>query len=51
MPIPRKEQRGDLFAEVQVTTPQIQDERSRELLRELGELNDREIREQAWRKA
>ena len=50
MPLPRsKDQRGDLFAEVQVVTPQIQDERSKELLRELGELNDHGIREQAWR--
>jgi molecular chaperone DnaJ len=51
MPIPRKEQRGDLFAEVQVLTPQVQDERSKELLRELGELNDEGIRGTAWRKA
>jgi molecular chaperone DnaJ len=45
MPIPRTDkQRGDLFAEIQVLTPQIQDERSKELLRELGELNDSNIR-------
>jgi molecular chaperone DnaJ len=44
MPVPRSEQRGDLFAEIQVVTPQIQDERSKELLRELGELNDANIR-------
>jgi len=47
MPIPRTDkQRGDLFAEIQVLTPQIQDERSKELLRELGELNDSNIRGQ-----
>lgn len=40
MPIPRGGQRGDLYAEVVILTPQIQDERSKELLRELGELND-----------
>lgn len=51
MPIPRKEQRGDLFAEVQVITPQVQDEQSRKLLKELGELNDGDIRGTAWRKA
>lgn len=45
MPIPRSEQRGDLFAEIQVVTPLIQDERSKELLRELGELNDASIRQ------
>lgn len=43
MPIPRANQRGDLFAEIQVVTPQVQDERSKELLRELAELNDTEI--------
>lgn len=45
MPIHRSEQRGDLFAEIQVVTPKIQDERSKELLRELGELNDGAIRQ------
>ena len=44
MPVPRSEQRGDLFAEIQVVTPQVHDERSKELLRELGELNDANIR-------
>lgn len=44
MPVPRSEQRGDFFAEIQVVTPHIQDERSKELLRELGELNDAMIR-------
>ncbi len=46
MPIPKSaDLRGDLFAEVQVVTPQIADERSKELLRELAELNDQAIRE------
>lgn len=49
MPIPRSDQRGDLFAELQVVTPAIQDERSKELLRELAELNDTHIREQRGR--
>jgi len=40
MPIMRSEQRGDLFAEIQVVTPKIQDERSKDILRELSELND-----------
>jgi molecular chaperone DnaJ len=40
MPIMRSEQRGDLFAEIHVVTPKIQDERSKDLLRELGALND-----------
>lgn len=50
MPLPKGGGlRGDLFAEIQVFTPQIQDERSKELLRELAGLNDRDIRKDAWR--
>lgn len=50
MPVPRGgDQRGDLFAEVVVQTPRIQDERSKELLKELGQINDRGIRDAAWR--
>lgn len=51
MPIPRTDQRGDLIAEIRVVTPQIQDERSKELLRELGELNDAAARAGTWRGA
>lgn len=40
MPIIRSQQRGDLFAEIQIMTPKIQDERSKEILKELAELND-----------
>jgi len=50
MPIPKSDQRGDLFAEVQVVTPNIQDERSKELLRELAEINDHDLRPDEWRK-
>jgi molecular chaperone DnaJ len=46
MPIPKSSQRGDLIAEVAVVTPVIQDERSKELLRELADLNDGELRAQ-----
>lgn len=49
MPIPRSDQRGDLIAEIHVITPQVQDERSKELLRELGELNDADARKGTWR--
>jgi molecular chaperone DnaJ len=45
MPIPKAAQRGDLFAEILLVTPQIQDERSKELLRELAELNDKVIQD------
>lgn len=46
MPLGKGEARGDLFAEVSVVTPQVQDERTKELLRELGELNDAALRAQ-----
>jgi len=42
-------QRGDLFAQIVVVTPKIQDEESKELLRRLAELNDQDIRRDAWR--
>jgi molecular chaperone DnaJ len=48
MPIPKSAQRGDLFAEVQVITPNIQDERSKELLRELAEINRQDVRSEEW---
>ena len=50
MPIPKSDQRGDLFAEIKVVTPNIQDERSKELLRELGEINDYDLRSDERRK-
>ena len=46
MPVPRSTQRGDLIAEVALVTPVIQDERSKDLLRELADLNDAEVRKQ-----
>jgi molecular chaperone DnaJ len=49
MPIPGSPQRGDLFARIKVVTPKIVDERSKDLLRELAELNDAAIRADAWR--
>jgi molecular chaperone DnaJ len=44
MPIPKSDQLGHLFAEIQVVTPAIQDERSKVLLKELAEINDGGIR-------
>jgi molecular chaperone DnaJ len=35
---------GDLIVEVQIVLPPVQDERSRELLREFGRLNDADVR-------
>lgn len=50
MPLPKSPgQRGDLIVEIQVRTPQIQDEESKELLRRLAELNDQDLRKDAWR--
>jgi molecular chaperone DnaJ len=49
MPIPGSTTRGDFFAKIKVVTPHIEDERSKELLRELAELNDGSIRATAWR--
>ena len=49
MPIPGSSQRGDLMTRIKVVTPRIEDERSKELLRELAELNDHAVRENAWR--
>jgi molecular chaperone DnaJ len=49
MPIPGSPTRGDLFARIKVLTPKIVDERSKELLRELAELNDAGIRGDGWR--
>lgn len=40
MPIIGSSQRGDLFAKIKVITPKIKDERSKELFRELAELNN-----------
>ena len=49
MPIPGSATRGDLMARIKVLTPKLEDERSKELLRELAELNDHGLRDQAWR--
>ena len=35
---------GDLIAEVQIVLPPLQDERSRELLREFARLNETDVR-------
>lgn len=47
MPIPKTGgQRGDVIVEVQVVTPQLQDEKSKDLMRELGQLNDEAVHKQ-----
>lgn len=46
-PSPRDGTRGDLVAEIRLTLPRVLDERSKELVRQFGEINGREnVREQ-----
>ena len=42
---------GDLVAEIQIVMPPVKDERSRELLREFGRLNDTNVRQHFFRNA
>ncbi|HTX76692.1 MAG TPA: DnaJ C-terminal domain-containing protein [Terracidiphilus sp.] len=44
----RPEQRGDQIVTVEVTVPHLQDERSREIMRELGRLNPQDPREKLF---
>ena len=46
----RKNKRGDEIVEVVLRAPQVQDERTRELLRELAQVQTDDIREEMWRK-
>jgi molecular chaperone DnaJ len=43
-PSPRNGQRGDLVVEVRVVLPKLLDERSKELLREFGRINNDDVR-------
>ena len=43
-PSPRNGERGDLVVEVRIILPKVLDERSKELLREFGRINDEQIR-------
>ena len=47
-PSVRGDGRGDLFVVIQVVTPTDHDHRSREILRELGELHPENLREGQW---
>lgn len=42
--------RGDQIVEIKITVPQIQDERSKEILRELAKLNPQDPRAELWAK-
>jgi molecular chaperone DnaJ len=43
-PSPRNGERGDLVVEVRIVLPKVLDERSKELLREFGRINDEHVR-------
>lgn len=43
-PSPRTGARGDLVAEIRIVLPEVIDERSKELLREFGRINDADVR-------
>lgn len=47
-PSPRGGRRGDLVVEVRLVLPRIADERSKELLREFGRLNNENVRKELW---
>lgn len=46
----RKNQRGDQIVDVIVRTPKVQDERTKEILRELAKLNAEDPRQEIWSK-
>jgi molecular chaperone DnaJ len=46
----RKNQRGDEIVEVVIQAPKVQDERTRELLRELSQVNPEDPRKDIWSK-
>jgi len=46
----RKNQRGDEIVEVVIQAPKVQDERTKELLRELSQLNGEDPRKEMWSK-
>ena len=41
--------RGDQFVEIQVQVPRIADERSKEILKELAQLNADDVRKEIWK--
>ena len=47
----RKNRRGDEIIEVVIRAPKVQDERTRELLRELAKVDGEDPRQELWRDA
>ncbi len=46
---PRKDTRGDQIVQVVLKAPMVQDERTKELLRELATLHPEDVREELWK--
>jgi molecular chaperone DnaJ len=46
----RKNSHGDQIVEISIQAPDVRDERTRELLRKLGELDPRDPRADIWAK-
>ena len=46
----RKNQRGDQIVEASIQVPKVQDERTKEILRELAKLNPEDPRAEIWAK-
>ena len=46
----RKNQRGDQIVEVAIQVPKVQDERTKEILRELAKLHPEDPRAEIWEK-
>jgi molecular chaperone DnaJ len=46
----RKDKRGDEIVEVVIQAPKVQDERTKELLRELSQVNTDDPRKEIWTK-
>ena len=47
----REGMRGDQIVEVKIVVPKVQDERSKEILRELAKLNDEDVRGDLFKEA
>jgi molecular chaperone DnaJ len=51
VPTAREGQRGDLVIDIRLVLPSVLDERSKELLREFGQLQTEDVRQGLWRDA
>ena len=49
IPSPRTGEPGDLIVEIRIVLPSVLDERSKELMRELAEINHEDVRAELWK--